>query len=99
VEARRAVILRFTLRAENDLAKIVDYLTKRSPGGARNVAASLREAIEAIVTHPFSGKRTGRPTILVKIVPGYPYRIFYRLGDDSIQILHVRHASRRPWIA
>jgi toxin ParE1/3/4 len=55
--------------------------------------------LQPLAAHPFSGKRTRRPTILVKIVPGYPYRIFYRLGDDSIHILHVRHASRRQWIA
>jgi plasmid stabilization system protein ParE len=93
VEARGALNVRYTPRAENDLAKIIDYLTPLSPGGARNVAATLREAIQAVSVHPFSGRRTRRPAILVKIVPGYPYRIFYRLGEDSIEILHIRHAS------
>ena len=26
----------------------------------------------------------------------YPFRIFYRVRDDTIDILHIRHTSRRP---
>jgi plasmid stabilization system protein ParE len=92
------VIVRFTRRAENDLVEILDYLELLSPRGARKVAATLREAIGAVSDHARSGKRTGKPAILAKIVPRYPYKIFYRLGDDSIDILHIRHAARRPWL-
>ncbi len=27
----------------------------------------------------------------------YPYKIFYRVFEDAIRVLHIRHASRRPW--
>jgi toxin ParE1/3/4 len=33
----------------------------------------------------------------MRIVADYPYKIFYRLGDDAVDIVHIRHASRRPW--
>jgi plasmid stabilization system protein ParE len=26
-----------------------------------------------------------------------PYRIFYRITDDAVEILHIHHAARRPW--
>jgi plasmid stabilization system protein ParE len=42
---------------------------------------------------------TGLPAILVKIAPKYLYKIFYRVDREVIDILHIRHASRRPWIA
>jgi plasmid stabilization system protein ParE len=29
----------------------------------------------------------------------YSYKIFHRVRDDSVEIVHVRHASRRPWNA
>ena len=35
---------------------------------------------------------------MVKIVPKYPYKIFYRLEAETIDIVHIRHASRRPWV-
>jgi len=92
------MIVRFTPRAEADLIAIQDYLDRRSPKGARRVALSLRRTIEVVARHPQSGASTRRPQILVKIVPGYPYKIFYRVSEGSIDILHIRHSARRPWI-
>jgi toxin ParE1/3/4 len=91
------MIVRFTRRAEQDLVDILDYLAERSPKGARNVGASLHEAIRVIADHPHGGKRTRLPTVLVKIVPKYPYKIFYRFEAQTIDIIHIRHALRRPW--
>jgi len=93
------VIVRFTRRAETDLAAIQDYLERRSPEGARRVAASLLQAIEVVANHPKSGASTRRPQLFVKIVPNYPYKIFYRVSEHSIDIVHIRHSARRPWIA
>jgi plasmid stabilization system protein ParE len=34
----------------------------------------------------------------VKLVRRYRYRVFHRMVDsDTVEILHVRHTSRRPW--
>jgi plasmid stabilization system protein ParE len=92
------MIVRFTRRAEADLVAIQDYLERRSPEGARRVAASLLQTIEVVANHPQSGASTRRPHVFVKIVPNYPYKIFYRVSERSIDILHVRHSARRPWI-
>jgi toxin ParE1/3/4 len=93
------MIVRFAEHAENDLAQIIDYLIASSPGGARRVAATLEQTIRDIADHPFSARKTGRPKLFVKIVPRYPYKIFYRVQHGAIEIVHIRHASRRPWIA
>ena len=85
------MIVRFTRRAEADLVQIVDYVAAISPEGALNVAFSLREAIHVIADHPLARRKTQRPMVFVKIVPRYPY--------TAIEIVHIRHASRRPWIA
>ena len=79
------MIVRFTRRAEADLAGIQDYLERRSPEGAQLVAASLRQTIEVVASHPRSGASTRRPHLFVKIVPNYPYKIFYRIREDSIE--------------
>jgi toxin ParE1/3/4 len=92
------LIVRFTRRAENDLAAIIDFLIARSPTGARSVAASLSEAIRGIGEQPLSGHKTSNPVVLVKIAPRYPYKIFYRRRGDAIDILHIRHSARRPWL-
>jgi toxin ParE1/3/4 len=93
------MIVRFTRRAEADLVGILSYLKRRSPKGAEVVAESLLRTIEVVASHPQSSASTRRPQLFVKIVPNYPYKIFYRANEDSIDILHIRHSARRPWIA
>ena len=88
--------IRYTPAAFADRERIIDYLRERSAGGARNVAASIREAIARLKEHPESGYRTDNPDVLVIFVVRYPYKIFYRVRDE-IEILHIRHTSRRAW--
>ena len=33
----------------------------------------------------------------MKVVGRYGYKIFYSVGVDAIEILHVRYGARRPW--
>jgi plasmid stabilization system protein ParE len=33
----------------------------------------------------------------VTFVVRYPYKIFYRVRHDIVEILHIRHTSRRAW--
>jgi toxin ParE1/3/4 len=88
--------VRYTPTAFADRERILDYLRERSAGGARNVAASIGEAIAQLKEHPDSGYRTDNPDVRIKFVVRYPYKIFYRVRDE-IEILHIRHTSRRAW--
>jgi plasmid stabilization system protein ParE len=65
-----------------------------SPGGARNVAASIRDAVAQLREHPLSGHQTDDPAIRVLFIVHHPYKIFYRVGE-TVEILHIRHTSRR----
>jgi toxin ParE1/3/4 len=91
------MIVRYSRRASRDLTDILAYLAERSPLGAMRVTRSLKGSIDFLVEQPFSGLRTTREGLLVKIVPDYPYKIFYRVSDDVVEIVHIRHASRKPW--
>ena len=88
--------VRYTLQAFADREKIFEYLHRRSPGGARSVLASIRDAVRLLGEHPHSGHKTNDPEVRVKFVVQYPYKIFYRVRDDVVEIAHIRHTSRRP---
>ena len=88
--------VRYTPGAFSDRERIFEYLKERSESGARNVAASIREAAAQLREHPESGYRTDDPDIRVLFVKRYPYKIFYRVRD-AVEILHIRHTSRRTW--
>jgi toxin ParE1/3/4 len=86
--------VRYTPQAFSDRERIIEYLRERSPVGARNVAASIRDAVAQLREHPLSGYRTNDPEVRVVFVVRYPYKIFYRVRE-IVEILHIRHTSRR----
>jgi toxin ParE1/3/4 len=92
--------LRYSRRATIDLSSIHEYLNARSPRGARNVLTSIYVAIEFIRRHPEAAEFTSIRGVRAKIVRKYRFKIFYRLiaEENVIEIVHVRHTSRRPWI-
>ncbi len=86
--------LRYTPEAFSDRKRILEYVRGRTPGGARSVAASIREAVTQLGEHPQSGYQTDNPDVRVKFVIRYPYKIFYRVRD-AVEILHIWHTARR----
>lgn len=88
--------IHYTPAAFSDREQILEYLSERSASGARNVAVSIRQTIEQLRDQPYSGHRTVNPEVRVIFVTRYPYKIFYRVRD-AIEILHIRHTSRRAW--
>lgn len=88
--------VRFTERAFQDREQIFEYLAERSPAAAANVMARLRTAIGRLSEHPESGYQTDVGDVRVMFVGRYSYKIFYRIADGVIEILHIRHTSRRP---
>ena len=89
--------VRYTPEAFADRERILEYLRERSPSGARNVAASIREAIEQLGRQPLTGYQTDNPDVRVMFVVRYPYKIFYRVREAVVEVVHIRHTSRRAW--
>jgi plasmid stabilization system protein ParE len=89
----------FAPRATADLMRI-GAESRRAFGPA--VAAALETFIRATVARlavmPESGLHLPQRQ-KVRVVPlvRYPFKIFYTADHDTITILHIRHAARRPW--
>ena len=90
--------LRYSRRATNDLASIHEYLNARSPRAALDALTSIYAAVEFIRRHPDASELTSIRGIRGKIVRKYRFKVFYRVitEEDVIEIVHVRHTSRRP---
>lgn len=90
--------VRYRAQAKADLEEIYRYLDRRSPTGARNVLRAIHAAVGIVAEHPYASQRTSDPDIHVKTVGRYRYKIFYAVVDgDYVEIIHIRHAARRPW--
>lgn len=91
------MIVRYWAEALTDIDEIFSYLHERSPSGARNVLEAIYTGINEIAEQPAANRQTDDPGIRVKIITRYRYNIFYSVENDFIDIIHVRHMSRRPW--
>jgi len=88
----------YSPRAARDLERIADYYATLADSTiARAVGGRIERVIDRIARHPESAPRLAqRPDVRVALVIRYPYKIFYRVRGDGVEILHIRHTSRRP---
>jgi addiction module RelE/StbE family toxin len=83
-------------RALRDLHEIAAYLSKHTPSGTANVLAAIKSSIDTLSFFPQIGRVVDEAGHRRVPVVRYPYVIFYRISDDELFILHIRHMSRRP---
>jgi plasmid stabilization system protein ParE len=91
------MIVRYTRRAEIDLARILDYLDERSPKGALNVKRAIKRTIDAIADNPTIGRSAPRGPVRGAAVGRYPYLVYWTIEADEVWLIHIRHGARRPW--
>jgi toxin ParE1/3/4 len=88
--------LRYTPRAAQELADVLDYIAEHSPQGARHVQARIKAVVDLLMRHPKAGARTSHPRLRRLVVNPYPYLVFYEVTADEIIVHGVRHAARGP---
>jgi toxin ParE1/3/4 len=88
----------YSRRALADLRAIAAYyVANASPAAAESIGQRLSDVIERISRVPEAAPRVSqRSQVRAVIVVRYPFRIFYRVRGDTIDILHIRYTSRRP---
>jgi toxin ParE1/3/4 len=87
----------YSRRAQADLLKIFSYLNERNPRAAVSVVREIRSRIDTLLAFPLKAPRTDIPDTRRLEIVRYPYFVFYKVQGDTVSILHIRHASRRPW--
>ena len=89
--------LGFREAARADIRDIHTHISQWSPEGAANVSRDIYAVCRLIAEHPFSSPETSDPYVRVKHLVRFPYNIFYSIGNNRVEILHIRHTSRREW--
>ena len=90
----------YSRQALADLEGIATYYaTHASPAIAQSIERRLVSVIDRISRMPEAAPRVSqRSQVRVAAVVRYPFRIFYRTRGDIVDILHIRHTSRRPLV-
>lgn len=80
----------WTEPALQELDEIADYISLDNPAAAKNLVREAFKRVDYLVHHPKSGKLVEEFEASVYreiILP--PCKIFYRIADDIIYIIHV----------
>jgi toxin ParE1/3/4 len=89
----------YTDEALQDLDKVLTYIGLNYPTSSAAFQKRLRTAVVRIGAWPQSAEEIAdRPGIRVVPLITFPYKVFYRITNEAVEILHIRHAARRqPW--
>jgi plasmid stabilization system protein ParE len=88
----------YSRRATADLHKVSADSRAFGDDVVIAVERRIREIVAYLAEHPEAfAKVVERPGMHVVPLVRYPYKIFYRILEDRIRILHIRHTARRPW--
>jgi toxin ParE1/3/4 len=84
-------------QACEDLREAYEYILKDNPIAADRVLAHIVAVIGMLASEVVTGMdvllRDGRR---VKTWPVPPYRIYYRVNGQELQVIRVYHQARRP---
>jgi plasmid stabilization system protein ParE len=88
--------LYYTQRALNDLAEIVGYIAEDDSDAALRFGNSLLDYLDLLCRYPRIGPPIRERSEVRKLVHS-PIVIYYRVRENerTVEILHLRHGSRR----
>lgn len=65
---------------------------------ARAVKNAIIRRAAGLTDFPFMAPQTNVKGIYELTVVRYPYKIYYEVDGDEVQILHIHDSRRKPWI-
>ena len=85
----------WTEAALADLDSALDYTAEQYPNLVGPLEVRIRAVLARIGRWPESARTVNdQPDIRVVPLLRFPYRIFYRVANERVEILHLHHASR-----
>ncbi|HEX2894292.1 MAG TPA: type II toxin-antitoxin system RelE/ParE family toxin [Marmoricola sp.] len=86
--------------AAAELEETVVWYEQRHPGLGRRLLSAVDAAIEGIQLWPESAPAWSvsgsSGAIRRSAVRGFPYRIIYTVGEETIEVLALAHDKRKP---
>ncbi len=82
----------WTAEAVSNLESIFAYVSAFNASAAVRLAQRLQSAADSLAMHPDRGRETVRGLRELAII--HPYLIRYRVRDDAVLILRIRHGAQ-----
>ncbi|HZA67930.1 MAG TPA: type II toxin-antitoxin system RelE/ParE family toxin [Geminicoccaceae bacterium] len=86
--------LRYRRSAIEDLGEIRKYIARDDPAAARRFVAGIRTRCRLLAEQPYIGRERSEIRPGLRSLSFQSYVVFYRIIDDSVEIVSVVHGSR-----
>lgn len=87
--------IQWTPTAAHHLKAIQDYIAQDNPSAAYDAAQTIRQHVEMLARHPYSGRPGRVEGTRELVIPNLPYIVAYAIGPDHAAILAVLHQARK----
>ena len=85
----------YTTEALADLDRILNYIANHYPAISEAFQYRFHAVVARVARWPESAQEVAeRPGVRVVPLIRYPYKIFYQISGETIEILYVHHAAR-----
>lgn len=85
----------YTVEALADLDGILRYIANHYPAISEAFENRLHAVVARISRWPESAQEVAeRPGVRMAPLIRYPYKIFYRISNETVEILYIHHAAR-----
>jgi toxin ParE1/3/4 len=85
----------YTTEALADLDGILSYIANHYPAISEAFQNRFHAVIARVASWPESAQEVAeRPGVRVVPLIRYPYKVFYRISGETVEILYVHHAAR-----
>jgi plasmid stabilization system protein ParE len=85
----------FTDEALRDLDDILTYINLHYSGVLPAFELRLRAVLDRLISFPESAQEVlQRPGVRMVPLLRYPYKIFYQVSGDTIEVLHIHHGAQ-----
>lgn len=86
----------YTHQALADLDTILEFIGSNYPTAYAGFELRMAMIARRIGRWPDSAEQVaGRPGVRVVPMIRYPYKVFYRVTADAVEVLYIHHAARR----
>lgn len=83
----------WSAEAVANLRSVFGYVSAFNTSAATRLARRLQAAADSLAEHPERGRETPRGLRELAVI--HPYLIRYRVRDDTVIILRIRHGARQ----
>jgi toxin ParE1/3/4 len=94
MNADRPLAVRRSQKARTDLIEIWVYIAERNQAAADRVLDEIERICRLIATRPAMGRERPEIRLGIRSLGVMSWVIFYRIGEDHIEIVRVLHGAR-----